>query len=124
MPSAKKEPSFSLAEVSCIQYEPEVRRSRDEAERIAILDVCKRIRKRGFYGGIMLYALSHRKSGHVHVVIAAEEDDEKFICKCCKEAQKLIRAREGPLRYKVCNCRDCVACDRKIRFDMEQITRS
>ena len=123
MSSSRKLPNITLTEVSCIQYEPLARRSKDEAERIAILEVCRKLKKRDFFGGILLYALSHRTSGHVHVAVAANDEDENLICKCCKEAQRPIRRRRGPLRYKVCNCSDCVACDGKIRFDLEQLTR-
>lgn len=124
MPEAEKkgDRTVVLAEVSCIQYEPERRRSKEQAERIAILEVCKALGKRGFPAGIIQYALVHRNSGHIHVAIAADEDEEEYICKCCKEAQKPILTRAG--HHKVCNCGDCVACDKRIRRDMEQITRS
>ncbi|MGD0146332.1 MAG: hypothetical protein ABSB53_05705 [Nitrososphaerales archaeon] len=53
---------MSLIEVSCIQYEPEANRSKNEAERIAILQVCRALRKRGFYGGIFYEHLKYRDS--------------------------------------------------------------
>ena len=112
-----------LCEVSCVQYEPLVDRSRDEAERIAILKVCKALRKRDFYGFIVQFALRHRKSGHIHVAVAEDENDYRLICGCCKEAQKHISHRGGDLRFMICDCKDCVACDPEIRVDMEQLTR-
>lgn len=118
----KKGETGVLAEVSCIQYQPERRRSKDQAERIAILEVCKALRKRGFVGGIFQYALVHRNSGHVHVAVVTDEDDEEYVCRCCREAQKPILTLGG--HYRMCNCGDCVACDKRIRRDMEQITRS
>ena len=112
-----------VCEVSCIQYEPLQDRSKDEAERIAILKVCKALRKRGFYGFIVQFALRHRNSGHIHVAVSADENDYRLICGCCKEAQRPIAAKGGDLRFKTCECKDCVACDPEIRIDLEQLTR-
>lgn len=110
--------------VSCIQYKPLVDRSKDEAERIAILRVCKALHKRGFDGFIYQYALIHRNSGHIHVGVAADENDYRLICGCCEAAQKPI-ANKGnrDFRFKTCDCKDCVACDPEIRIDLEQLTR-
>ena len=67
-----------LIEVSCIQYQPFVNRSKNEAERIAILEVGKSLRKRGYDSGIFQYRLSHRSSGHIHVVVAYSDSDERL----------------------------------------------
>jgi hypothetical protein len=112
-----------IFEVSCIQYEPLTDRSKDDAERVAILEVCKALRKRGLYGFIFQYALKHRKSGHIHVAVVADENDYRVICGCCKAAQKPIDIKGGGLRFKTCDCKDCVACDPAIRVDLEQLTR-
>ena len=50
--------------VCCIQYEPETNRTKDEAERMAVLQVIKRLRQQGFDAGIWLDRLVHRNSGH------------------------------------------------------------
>ena len=110
--------------VCCIQYEPETNRTKDEAERMAVLQVIKRLRQQGFDAGIWLDRLVHRNSGHVHVVVASDDQDEALICLCCREAQKPIKNRSGNLRFKTCDCKDCVACDPDIRIDLEQQTRS
>ena len=110
-------------EVSCIQYRPFAARSKEEAERIAILRVCRSLRKRGYQGGIFQYRLVHRESGHIHVATSAEEGDEGFMCLCCREVQRPIRSHGKIREFKVCNCGDCVACDSVIRMDMEQLTR-
>ncbi len=120
----KPEDIARLVEVSCIQYRPEVNRSKDRAERKALLDVRKRLQKRGFDACIGQFALAHRNSGHIHLIVAAYFDgDERLVCRCCEEAQRPIRTKSGPLRYKTCNCGDCVFCDRNIRVDLEQATR-
>ena len=113
----------TVCTVSCVQFKPEADRSKDEAERIAILKVCKALRKRGFDGFILQYALVHRNSGHVHVAVAADENDYRLICGCCKPAQKPISNKSGDRRFKSCDCKDCVACDPAIRIDLEQLTR-
>ena len=113
-----------IREVSCIQYEPEANRTKDEAERIAILEVKRVLTKRGYFSGIFQYALSHRNSGHIHLVVFTEDDDESLLCKCCKEVQRLIPSHGQHGRYRTCDCGDCVACDPEIRRDMEQMTRS
>lgn len=109
--------------VSCIQYQPEANRTKDEAERVAILKVRKALGKRGFDGFVAWNALVHRNSGHIHLCVAADEDDGDLICHCCRPAQKLLPGGKGVLRYKTCDCKDCVACDAEIRMDMEQLTR-
>lgn len=92
---------------------------------IAVLKVFKLLRKRGFDPFIWQLALSHRNSGHIHIAIVTDWNDYRYICGCCKEAQKPIRnKRGGGSMFRVCNCRDCVACDPDIRIDMEQITRA
>lgn len=113
-----------MSEVSCVQYGRKWKRSKDDAERIAILKVRKALRKRGFDGFIWQTALSHRNSGHIHVAILTDVNDYRYICGCCREAQKPIPAPKGAeFRFKTCDCKDCVACDPNIRLDMEQITR-
>ena len=112
-----------LFEVSCIQYDPKDKTSKDEAERIAILQVCRDLRRRGFEAGIFQFRLGHRNSGHVHVFVSADENAYRLICGCCKEAQKRVRNPRGIRRDKVCNCKDCIACEPSIRHDLEQLTR-
>jgi hypothetical protein len=113
-----------LSEVSCIQYGKKWSRTKDEAERIAVLKVFRLLRKRGFFPFIWLLGLSHRNSGHVHVAILTDHYDYRYICGCCKEAQKHVRADlDSELRYKTCDCGDCIACDPDIRMDMEMISR-
>jgi hypothetical protein len=120
----KSSKSLYLREVSCVQYEPECKRTKDEAERIAILEVRKALQKRGYPSGIFQYALAHRNSGHIHLVVPAQGDDENLMCKCCKEVQKAIPSKSKTHLYKKCDCSDCVACDPDIRRDMEQMTRT
>jgi hypothetical protein len=116
-------PLGTIYTVSCIQYRPEAERTRNEAERLAILKVRRALRKREFDGFVAWDALVHRNSGHIHVCVGADENDSDLICFCCKEAQKPMPSRRGHLRYKTCNCGDCVACDPEIRIDLEQLTR-
>ena len=113
-----------MCEVSCVQYGRKWERTKEEAQRTAVLRVFKLVRKRGFYPIIFQAALGHFSSGHVHVGILADPNDYRYICGCCKEAQKPVPTKKGDdARFVACNCKDCVACDPDIRMDMEQVTR-